>query len=151
VSNLKKHNKIITAILTDYYHDIGRQKLMQRQIEVLDYSDNACNITLNVEDKEKIDKKIASLKQKIGELKFKNCQIKVIIDNIREKSPDTYKLLELKFGKGFYNSKISQELSYNESTVWQRLSDICEHIYQCLDEETIKDAKNLPSSNPYTF
>lgn len=71
MSNLKKHNKIITAILTDYYHDIGRQKLMQRQIEVLDYSDNACNITLNVEDKEKIDKKIASLKQKIVNLNLK--------------------------------------------------------------------------------
>lgn len=137
---MKKHTKVVTSILKNYYKDLAIIALFERQIEVLDYGLNKDRVVTDAE-KDKTLKKIASIKKKIEILKFSNCQIDLIVGSIRKNNEKDCEILDLKFKKGLLNSKISLMLSYNESTIWQKENDLYEYIYQCLDDESIEDVK----------
>ncbi|CAB1249187.1 hypothetical protein ACFHWD_20375 [Clostridium sp. MT-14] len=137
---MKKHTRIVTQILKSYYRDLALIALFERQLEVLNYGLSENKLITDIE-KEKILKKIDSIKRKIKTLKFNNCQIDLIMESIRKTNKNDCEILDMRFKKGFLNSKISIILNYNESTIWQRENDLYEYIYQALDDESIEDAK----------
>jgi ribosome-associated translation inhibitor RaiA len=137
---MKKHTRIVTQILKGYYRDLALIALFERQLEVLNYGLSENKLITDIE-REKILKKIDSIKRKIKTLKFNNCQIDLIMESIRKTNKNDCEILDMRFKKGFLNSKISIILNYNESTIWQRENDLYEYIYQALDDESIEDAK----------
>lgn len=143
---MKKKTKIVNIILKEYYKDLGIIALIKRQIEILEWGlENGKQSPGN--EKGKIQSKIKSLNRKIEEVQFKDCQVNLIVENIRKKNPKDCSILDMRFKKGYLNSKISLELHYNESTIWQKADDMYEYIYKCLDDESIIDAKIIQEKN----
>lgn len=142
---MKKRNKIVTEILKDYYRDHALIILFERQLEVLNDGLSKNKFITDI-DRDRVSKKISSLKRKIETLKFKNCQIDLIMDSIREKSEEDYEILDMKFRKGFLNVKIGLNLNYTENTIWQKENALYKYVYECLDDEFIEDAKKKSSN-----
>jgi hypothetical protein len=142
---MKKRNKIVTEILKDYYRDHALIILFERQLEVLNDGLGKNKFITDI-DRDRVSKKISSLKRKIEILKFKNCQIDLIMDSIREKSEEDYEILDMKFRKGFLNVKIGLNLNYTENTIWQKENALYKYVYECLDDEFIEDARKKSNS-----
>jgi ribosome-associated translation inhibitor RaiA len=142
---MKKKNKIVTEILKDYYRDHALIILFERQLEVLNDGLGKNKFITDI-DRDRISKKISSLKRKIETLKFKNCQIDLIMESIREKSEEDYEILDMKFRRGFLNVKIGLNLNYTENTIWQKENALYKYVYECLDDEFIEDARKKSNS-----
>lgn len=143
---MKKERKIVTTLLKNYYRDMGIIALYKRQLELLLYG-----LTKQVSDdeKKKIENKIVSLNTKVKQLEFKNCQLDLIVNSIKEENSINADILDMKFKKNYLITKISLELHFNESTVWEREKSIYSYIYQCLDDESLSHADEGKSGTAY--